>query len=137
MDRQQRLMAFAKRFNAALEKRSKADLSNEELAKLLARQGVGVTGQTVSNWRNARYMPKLEQIEGIARMLGMDAGELAFGRPRTAEVRAAYGKGIDEQAVLDGLALLGDQERKVLHSLIRLLGPGGPRPGRRKAASKS
>lgn len=136
MDRQQRLVAFAKRFNAALEKGDKAKLSNEELAKLLARQRVGVTGQTVSNWRNAKYMPRLEQIEGIAQMLGMDAGELAFGKPRTAEIRAVYGRGIDEQAVLDGLALLGDQERKVLQSLIRLLGPREPRPGRRKATAK-
>lgn len=136
MDMQQRRTAFAKRFNAALEKGDKARLSNEDLAKLLARQGVGVTGQTVSNWRNARYMPKLEQMEGVARMLGMDAGELAFGKPRMAEIRAVYGKGVDEQAMLDGMALLGDQERKVLQSLIRLLGPREPRPGRRKATAK-
>lgn len=130
-------MAFAKRFNAALEKGGKAELSNEEIAKLLARQGVAVVGQTVSNWRNARHMPKLEQIEGIARMLQVDPGELAFGKPRTAESRAVYGREGDEQVVLDGLALLGKQEQEVLRNLIRLLGPHGPRPGRRKATTKA
>lgn len=134
---QQRRTAFAKRFNAALQKGGKAGRSDGELVKLLAREGVAVSSATVSNWRNGKHMPRLEQIEGIARMLGVDPGELAFGKPRTAEVRAPYGKDVDEQAVLDGLALLGKQEREVLRSLIRLLGPRGPRPGRRKAVPKA
>lgn len=134
---QQRRTAFAKRFNAALQKGGKAGHSDGELVKLLARHGVAVTSQSVSNWRNARYLPKLEQMEGIARMLDVDPGELAFGKPRVGEVRATWGSGGDEQAVLDGLALLGDREREVLHSLIRLLGPRGPRPGRRKATAES
>lgn len=134
---QQRRTAFAKRFNAALQKSGKAGLSDGELVKLLARQGVGVTSQTVSNWRNARYMPRLEQLEGVARMLNVDPCELAFGKPRTAEARAVYGGDGEEQSVLDGLALLGKQEQEVLRDLIRLLGPRQRRPGRRKATTKS
>lgn len=137
MDKQQRRTAFAKRFNAALQTGGKAGLSDGELVKLLARHGVAVTSQSVSNWRNARYLPKLEQMEGIARMLDLDPGELAFGKPRVAEARAVWGSGGDEQSVLDELALLGDQEREVLRSLIRLLGPRGRRPGRRKAITKA
>lgn len=134
---QQRRTAFAKRFNAALQKGGKARFSDGELVKLLARHGVAVTSQSVSNWRNAKYLPKLEQMEGLARMLNVDPGELAFGKPRTAEVRAVYGNVGDEQAVLEGLALLGDREREVLRNLIHLLGPRGPRPGRRKTGAKS
>ncbi len=134
---QQRRTAFAKRFNAALQKGGKAELSDDDLVKLLARQGVGVSGVSVANWRNARHIPKLEQFEGIARMLNMDPGELAFGKPRTGETRAVYGHGGDEQSVADSLALLDDQSREVLRSLIRLLGPRNPRPGRRKANTKA
>jgi hypothetical protein len=137
MDMQQRRAAFSKRFNAALQKGGKAGLSDGSLVKLLAREGVGVSSASVANWRNAKHMPKLEQIEGVARMLGVDPGELAFGKPRTAEARAVYGGAGDEQAVLDGLTLLGEREREVLRDLIGLLGPRGPRPGRRKAGTKS
>lgn len=77
-------------------------------------------------------MPKLEQMEGVARMLGMDPGELAFGRPRTAEARADYGEGAPDQALVDGLTLLGEEEREVLRSLVRLLGPPARRAGRRR-----
>jgi hypothetical protein len=136
MDMQQRRNGFAKRFNAALEKSGHAGLSDGEIVKLLARQRVVVSSVSVSNWRNAKYMPKFEQIEGIAQMLNVDPGELAFGKPRAAEARATYGSEGDEQTVLDGLALLGKQEREVLQSLIRLLGPHGIRPGRRKTTTK-
>lgn len=132
MDKQQRRAAFAKRFNAALSKGGKAGRSDGELVKLLAREGVAVSSVSVSNWRNGKYMPRLDQIEGIARMLGVEAGELAFGQPRTAEIRAPYGKDGDEQAFLDDLALLGKQEREAVRNLIRLLGPRGARPGPRK-----
>ncbi|GGJ97868.1 hypothetical protein [Luteimonas terricola] len=135
MDIKHRRTAFAKRFNSALQKAGKDELSGEEVVKLLARQGVATTSQTVSNWRNAKYIPKLEQFEGIARMLGMDPGELAFGVPRTAETRASYGGKREEQSILDGLALLGDQEREVLLGLIRLLGSTRERPGRRRATA--
>lgn len=136
MDKQQRRAAFAKRFNSALSKGEKAGRSDGELVKLLAREGVAVSSASVSNWRNGKYMPKLDQIEGIARMLGVDAGELAFGQSRTAEIRASYGKDGDEQALLEDLALLGKQEREAVRNLIRLLGPRGTRPGRRKATAK-
>lgn len=132
----QRRMAFAKRFNAALQKEGKDGRSDGELVKLLARERVVVTSATVSNWRNAKHMPRLDQMEGIARMLDMDPGELAFGKPRTAEPRATYDSRSGEQAAIDGLALLGEEEREVLQHLIRLLGPRGRRPGRRKANTK-
>lgn len=137
MDIQQRRTAFSERFNSALERQGKSQLSGEEIVKLLARQGVATTSQTVSNWRNGKYMPKLDQFEGVARMLGMDAGELAFGVPRAAEARATYGNQGDEQAVLDGWALLGEEEREVLLGLIRVLGSRGERPGRRRTAAKA
>lgn len=54
MDIEQRRTAFAKRLNGALQKTGKAALSGEEIVKLLARHGVAVTSQTVSNWRNGR-----------------------------------------------------------------------------------
>lgn len=137
MDNQLRRTAFAKRLNAALHRGGKAELSNDELSRLLARHGVVVTGQTVSNWRNARHMPKLEQIEGVARLLGVDPGELAFGKPRTAEPRALYGSDGADRSVLDAIALLGEQEREALQTLIRLLGPRAPRSGRRKSSAKA
>ncbi|KGM56420.1 hypothetical protein N799_04810 [Lysobacter arseniciresistens ZS79] len=136
MDMQQRRTAFSKRFNSALQKGGKAGLSDGEIVKLLARQGVAVTSQSVSNWRNAKHMPKLEQIEGVARMLGVDAGELAFGKPRAAEPMAVYHARNDDQAMLEGMALLGDDAREVLRQLIVVLGTRGPRPGRRKAARR-
>lgn len=136
MNIEQRRAAFAKRLQGALQKSGKAGLSGEEIARLLARQGVAVTSQTVSNWRGGRTMPKLEQMEAVARMLRADPGELAFGKPRTAEPRAGYGQGGDEQSLLDGFSLLGDDEREALRGLIRLLGPKARRPGRRRAAVK-
>ncbi len=134
MDMQKRRRAFAKRFNSALQSSGKAELTDGELVKLLARQGVGVTSQTVANWRNAKHLPKIEQFEGLAEMLGVDAGELAFGKPRAAESAAVYRAADDEQALLEGIALLGDDARQVLRQLIALLGTRGARPGRRKTA---
>lgn len=134
---QQRRTAFSKRFNSALQKGGKAGLSDGEIVKLLARQGVAVTSQSVSNWRNAKHMPKLEQIEGVARMLGVDAGELAFGKPRAAEPAAVYRVQGEDQAMLDGMALLGDDAREVLRQLITVLGARESRPGRRKPGRRA
>lgn len=134
MDMQQRRTAFSRRFNNALQKSGKAGLSDGEIVKLLARRGVSVTTQSVSNWRNAKYMPKLEQMEGVANMLGMDPGELAFGKPRAGETTAVYLAQSDEQSLLDGMALVGEDARGVLLQLITLLRPPTSRPGRRKAS---
>lgn len=135
MDKQQRKTGFARRFNAALEKGGKATFSDGELVKLLARKGVVTSSQSVSNWRNGKHMPKLDQIEGIAQMLGVDPGELAFGKPRIGESRGAWRSGSDgDQAMAEALTLLGEQEREVLRTLIRMLGSRGSRPGRRKRA---
>lgn len=134
MDMQKRRTAFSRRFNSALQSSGKAGLSDGELVKLLARQGVGVTSQSVSNWRNGRHLPKLEQFEGVAEMLGVDVGELAFGKPRAAESAAVYRAAGGEHALLEDIALLGDDERQVLRQLIALLGGRGSKSGRRKTA---
>lgn len=133
MDMQARRAAFAERFNKALQKSGMGEMSGEELSKLLARRRVVVTGHTVTNWRNAKYMPRLEQFEGIAQMVGVDAGELAFGKPRAAESRAGYGQASEEQSVLDGWALLAEPEREALLQLIKVMGRKKNRPGRRRA----
>lgn len=134
MDMQARRTAFAERFNEALRKGGKGEMSGEELSKLLARTGVAVTGHTVTNWRNAKYMPRFEQFEGIAQMLGVDAGELAFGTPHAAEPRAGYGPRSEEQSILDAWALLGEAERDALRQLIQVMIRKEKRPGRRRAA---
>ena len=134
---EQRKLAFAKRFNAALERSGKAELSDGELVKRLARKGVVATSQTVSNWRNGKHFPKFEQIEGIARMLDTDPGDLAFGKARVAEPHAVWASGESaDQAMVEELALLDEQEREALWTLIRLLRPRGSRPGRRKQARR-
>jgi transcriptional regulator with XRE-family HTH domain len=135
MDMQQRRNGFAKRFNAALEKSGHAGLSDGDLVKLLARNGVAVTTQTVSNWRNAKHMPKLEQIEGLAGMLVIPPGELAFGTPRIAESKTTY-RDAGERQLVEAFALLGEDERALVRELMRVLTnramQQGKRPGPRK-----
>ena len=97
MDIARRRQGFASRFNKALETSGRSGLSDGELLKLFGRHGIAVTTQTVSNWRNGKHMPRLEQIEGLAEALNMEAAELAFGgkggklrvqEPRVAAVAA-------------------------------------------------
>lgn len=136
MDKQQRREAFAKRFIAALEHEHKAELSDGELVKRLARYGVSVTPATVGNWRNAKHVPKLDQLEGLARLLNMDPGELAFGGPRIAEPSKLYaGTDSQDQALLERIALLDAEERTVLNDLIGLLEARRVRPGRSRQRS--
>ena len=138
MDKQHRLAAFAKRFTAALDRSGLGTASDGDLVKRLARQGVSVTSVTVSNWRSGKHMPnRLEHFEAAARMLGMEPGELAFGKPRIAESQAAWVTSAGDRAVLDDLALLGAEEREALAVLIRLLRPRGKRPGRRRKLPQS
>ena len=114
-------------------------MSDGELVKLLARNGVGVTTQTVSNWRNGKHFPKLDQLPGLAATVDADACELAFGRSttRVAEARAAWRAGSDEEQVLvNHYALLNQEQQSLVRELIRVLsspGKNGKRPGRRKA----
>src|SRR5690606_17109131 len=139
MDNQQRKAAFAKRFNAALEASGNAVLSDGDLVKLLARHGVATSPQTVSNWRNGKHFPKLEQIEGIAKMLGVDVCYLAFGKEkqRLGEAQGNWNAaGAKDQAVLDALTVLEPKTREVVQQLIRLLGPSERRPGPRKRSSR-
>ena len=137
MDNQQRKAAFAKRFNAALEASGHAALSDGDFVKLLARNSVATSPQTVSNWRNGKHFPKLEQIEGIARTLGVDAGYLAFGKPRVGEARSGWNaEAGKDQAIVDGLAVLAPEARDVVQQLIRLLGPSERRPGPRKRSTR-
>ena len=137
MDAERRKQAFAARFNAALQKGDKAVRSDGDLVKLLARQGVAVSSVSVSNWRNGKHMPKLEQMEGLAAMLGVDPGELAFGPQRIGETKTVYREGnAEERAVAESFALLGEQERALVRELIRVLtgkaGQPDKRPGPRK-----
>ena len=122
MDKQQRREAFARRFIAALEREHKAELSDGELVKRLARYGVGVTAATVGNWRNAKHMPKLEQMEGVARLLNMDPGALAFGGARISEPPKLYAAADSQaHALIERIALLDAKERAVLTDLVALL----------------
>ncbi|WP_330948281.1 hypothetical protein [Thermomonas sp. LB-4] len=134
MDKQQRREAFAKRFIAALEREQKAELSDGELVKRLARHGVSVTPATVGNWRNAKHMPKLEQMEGVARLLNMDPGALAFGGPRISEPPKLYAAADSQaHALIERIALLDAKERAVLTDLVALLESRRVRaPGKRR-----
>lgn len=135
MEKDRRRQAFAARFNAALKATGRAGFSDSGLVQLLARKGVGVTSATVSNWRNGKHMPKLDQIEGMAAMLEMDPGDLAFGTFRIAEPKTAY-FGADERMLIDAFALLGEEERTLIRGLIRVLTARAmqqeKRPGPRK-----
>lgn len=135
MNMEQRRAAFAKRFVAALERSGKSGLSDEKLSAQLALRGVSVGGQAIANWRHGRNLPKLEQFEGLADLLEMDVGELAFGRPRVGEARGVWARDEDRQLV-DGFALLEDAEREVLLSLLRLLASRRGRPGPKKRRVK-
>ena len=73
--------AFAKRLHAALERCRLLEKTDDELATLLARHRAAVSPQTVGNWRRGKHMPKLDQFVGLAGLLRMEPGELAFGRP--------------------------------------------------------
>jgi transcriptional regulator with XRE-family HTH domain len=135
METDRRRRAFATRLNAALQASGKDGLSDGDLVKLLARNGVAVTTQTVSNWRNAKHMPKLEQIEGLAGMLVIPPGELAFGTPRIAESKTTY-RDAGERQLVEAFALLGEDERALVRELMRVLTnramQQGKRPGPRK-----
>ena len=138
MENDRRRQGFANRFNAALAASGKASLSDGSLVQLLARKGVAVTPVTVANWRNGKHMPKLEQIGGIAEMLGIDPGQLAFGaRQRVAEGTAAYRSGDAEQRdLVESFALLGEDERGVVRELIRVLSVRAIRPDKRPGPRK-
>ena len=138
MEKDRRRQDFANRFNVALAATGKTSLSDGSLVQLLARKGVAVTPVTVSNWRNGKHMPKLEQIEGIAEILGIDPGQLAFGaRQRVAEGTAAYRSGDAEQRdLVESFALLGEDERGVVRELIRVLSVRAIRPDKRPGPRK-
>jgi transcriptional regulator with XRE-family HTH domain len=135
-----RTTAFARRLHIALESRRLLGNSDGELAKLLARHHVAVSPQTISNWRNGKHMPKLQQFQGLAALLKVDPGELAFGKPGRAagEQRGAWhaDSSPDETEIVEAYALLDDSRRTLVRELIRLLslpGKSGKRPGRRKS----
>lgn len=137
-----RTAAFARRLCAALDNRGLSGNSDGELAKLLARHHVAVSPQTISNWRNGKHLPKLQQFPGLAAMLRVDPGELAFGKTSSAvaEQRGAWhaASAPDESEIVDGYVLLDESRRALVRELIRLLsqpGKSGKRPGRRKMAA--
>lgn len=137
-----RTAAFARRLHTALQNRGLLEHSDGDLAKLLARHHVAVSPQTISNWRNGKHLPKLQQFPGLAAMLRADPGELAFGKPNSAvaEQRGAWHVALsaDESEIADGYVLLDDRRRALVRELIGLLslpGKSGKRPGRRKAAA--
>jgi len=137
-----RTAAFARRLHTALENRGFLESSGGELAKLLARHHVAVSPQTISNWRNGKHLPKLQQFPGLATLLRVDPGELAFGKTnRTiAEQRGAWHveSSPDESEIVEAYALLEDSRRALVRELIRLLslpGKSGKRPGRRRATT--
>lgn len=69
--------AFARRLFIALrryELESGKNLDQKELAGLL-----GYSGGTVSNWFTGKIMPKVEQLEAIAKALDASPAWLAFG----------------------------------------------------------
>ena len=137
MEKDRRRQAFATRFNAALKGSGKADLSDGDLVRLFARKGVAVTTQTVSNWRNGKHLPKLDQIEGLAETLGISPGRLAFGAERVADPKEGYRAGnADEQSLVEAFALLGSEERALVRELLRVLTARAlqreKRPGPRK-----
>ena len=140
MDSERRRLDFATRLQSALRRSAKDTLSDGDLVKLLARNGVGVTSQTVSNWRNGKHFPKLEQLPGLAETIDADPCELAFGKPttRVAEKRAVWRAGsTDEQLLVSNYALLGEEQQALVRELIRVLslpGKNGKRPGRRKVS---
>lgn len=137
MDAERRKQAFATRFNAALRASGKADHSDGSLVQLLARKSVATTTQTVSNWRNGKHMPKLEQMEGLAAMLGVDPGALAFGNQRVGEPKTAYREGDAEERVLaESFALLGEEERALVRELIRVLTGKAAQPDKRPGPRK-
>lgn len=137
-------VAFARRLQAAVERAGLQALSHEQMAARLARQGVGVRAQTVSNWLTGKHMPKLEWVPGLAALLGTDPCELVFGgRPSraVADKRApAYADGASsaqERQLLDGYASLDADQQALVRELIRVLtasGKTGKRPGRRKTS---
>ncbi|WCE04747.1 hypothetical protein [Pseudoxanthomonas sp. JBR18] len=135
MDIARRREDFASRFNKALQASGRSELSDGELLKLFGRHGIAVTTQTVSNWRHGKHMPRLEQIEGLAAALGIEAAELAFGKLRVGESRAAWPmQSTEERALVEGLALLDDEQKALVRDLVRVLGQrrAGQRSGRRK-----
>ena len=137
MENDRRRRAFATRFNAALKGSGKADLSDGDLVRVFARKGVAVTTQTVSNWRNGKHMPKLDQIEGLAETLGVPPGHLAFGAERVADRKEGYRAGNDEEkSLVEAFALLGAEERGLVLDLLRVLTAKAlrreKRPGPRK-----
>ncbi|WP_440976340.1 helix-turn-helix domain-containing protein [Pseudoxanthomonas winnipegensis] len=139
MDIARRRQGFASRFNKALETSGRSGLSDGELLKLFGRHGIAVTTQTVSNWRNGKHMPRLEQIEGLAEALNMEAAELAFGgkggKLRVQEPRAAWhANSPEERTLVEGLALLEPEEKALVQELVRVLGQrhAAKRRGRRK-----
>lgn len=140
MDIAQRRQRFASRFNKALEASGRSALSDGDLLKLFGRHGIAVTTQTVSNWRNGKHMPRLEQIEGLAEALGVEAAELAFGgrQVRLGEKMSdAWHPGNpEERTLVEGLALLDQDEKALVHQLVRVLGQrhAGKRRGRPKRA---
>lgn len=140
MDNEKRRSEFARRFKASVARSGKSGLSDGELAKLLGRNGVAVTTQTISNWRNGKHMPKLEQLPGLAKTLGTDPAELAFGpvASRVAEPGPArYAATDEEREVIESYVLLNEQQRALIREMIRLLvqpGKDGKRPGPRKSA---
>jgi transcriptional regulator with XRE-family HTH domain len=139
MDKDRHRNEFARRFRASIARSGKSELSDGELAKQFGRNGVVVTTQTISNWRNGKHMPKLEQLPGLARSLRTDAAELAFG-PATSRVAepdlARYASNDEEREVVEGYVLLNDRQRALVLDLIRLLtqpGKSGRRSGPRKS----
>jgi len=137
MQTEQRRLAFAARFNAALQASGKDKLSDGDLLKLLGRNGVAVTTQTVSNWRNAKHLPKLEQIEGLAAMLEVSPGELAFGARGISEGKVVYrNDAAEERLLVEAFTLLGEDERALVRELVRVLTSRAKqhekRPGPRK-----
>jgi len=131
--------AFAKRLHVALERCRLLDKSDGDLATLLVRHRVVVSPQTVGNWRRGRHLPKLDQFVGLAGMLRMEPGELAFGRlgVAVAEQREGDAAFAEEDAVVQAYALLDERRRALVRELIGLLSAPGldaKRPGRRKTA---
>lgn len=132
MDIQQHKIGFAKRFRAALERRNLQDQTDGALVRLMARVGLAVSDKTVGNWRNAKHMPTVYQVQALAKWLDIDAGDLAFGKPRIGEARGSWAQAASTQIESDELALLGAEERTAVMVVVRLLAERRARPGRKK-----
>ena len=82
--------------------RKKAGLSQEELA-----ERVGVHLNTISQWENGFYIPKMLKVKRLAEALGVTEAELLNG-PANQELDVKIIMGVKSLTGLAGIELVGN-----------------------------